>query len=146
MKVYKLVQRFDSKTGNPTTPIREITGWLCDYCGKFTGYDNDDDDNRETTYEVNEIGGCEPTFDGLEIKGHKKISPYIIFGGDHSYFEYCQNFMSGETSCEILMIRDKDETTNYDSIAEIFYHARLNMLKKALEKFTLEQLGLDEDY
>lgn len=142
MKTYKEVPRFSEKTGEQIGTRFEVEHVVCDYCGTVFDYD-DTDSTPYVTYTINEVGGSEPSFEGL--RSSVDFDLYELFG-DNEFF-YCQEWPN-DKYCEQELMKiwtealaqekdEKEEEDTYNScltIADSMYLARIEVAKKLLKE------------
>lgn len=150
MNLYKEVPRFSERTGNPVKPDIERYAYICDYSGRLI------DRYPSINYAINieQISGCEPTFDSdelaMDFAEEYGIQMYGIFDSPYHFddngmgqdfttnlmFEWCNNV-------------NKKNHTFYECLSfdDLLRRSRMRILDVILRDkvYTLEQLGLEKE-
>jgi quinol monooxygenase YgiN len=141
MLLFEKKPQFDPNTGKPVKTKLVRVGWVCDFCGK--SHKTPEEEVGLVQYSVHESGDIEPQFHDLCIEGYKDIDRYDIFN-NHDHFVYCQDW-DMNSLCEQKMISAAMKLRKKGTqLCHIMYEARINMLKKVLDKkqYTIEEFGL----
>ena len=145
MIVYKLVERFDSKTGKRIDDELEIDKVLCD----FSGFEGKYAEELGLTYTV-DYNSVDPCFgcsgEEYELANKYKFDVYSLFDSPFIFKEYNRG-KDKPILTEMLETYKKEVGGPVEFLDQLFRWARVRMVKKLLEegKYTLKELGLDDE-
>jgi len=147
MIVYKLEDRFDSKTGKKVGSEMVNDKVLCD----FTGAEAEYVEEIGLTYSV-DYNSVDPCFgcsgEEYELANKYKFDVYSLFNSPFVFKEYNRG-QNEPIFIEMLRTYEEEVGEPVEFIDQLFRWARVRMVKKLLEegKYSLKELGLeDEDY
>ena len=146
MKVYKLEDRYDQKTGEKTGVHKVYDHVICDFTGKEGEYV----ERLGYSYGV-DYGSCDPCMgchdDEYEFSDKYNFDIYELFGSDFIFDEYSYNTGESKTPIiqEMFKTYKKETGEAVEFLDHLFRWARVRTVRRLIEegKYTFEQFGIE---